>query len=184
MPVELQPVAAMTKTNNSFIILLGILTLYSWPSFGQDDPWASWNEKYKEVDIALILDREQTYADSVRENPDAVQFYARQDGYRFMGTFTGEWRKLSEERRKIMKRTFKIFSGQHVVFDQLRNEVQIAVENDTIWMPIQPTLEKPFKKEVKKGENVYLYALYFNYHTSDQKLYNIFFISEFNSEYP
>lgn len=86
---------------------------------------------------------------------------------------------MTNERREVMKMTFKIFSGQNEIFDKTKKEIQIQIEDQIIWMPIQHILEKPFKKEIKKGKNVYLYTVFFNYHNQDGTLYNIFFISEF-----
>ena len=147
--------------------------------FGQNSEWDTWDSKYKEVDITLLLGREQKYSDSVNNDPNAVKLYMRQDGYRFKGIFTGEWRDLTDDRREVMKTTFKLFSGQNAIFDQTKKEVQIRINDQLMWMPIQPILEKPFKKEIMKDGEVYLYTLFFNHHKQEGTLYNIFFISEF-----
>ncbi len=147
--------------------------------FCQDNPYDSWNENYSEIELDELLQYEKKYADSIENNPDAVQFYAREDGYRFEGTFTGKWRDITSERINSMKIVHKIFAGEHPIFDQIQKEVEVHSGANSLWMPIQPNLEKSFKKEVKKNKQVYLYALYFNKHSEDGTLENIFFISEF-----
>jgi len=146
---------------------------------GQDDPWDNWNRTYQEVDVPRLLLREQVYADSIDSDPRAVKFYVRQKAYRFSGKFTGQWRRLSDERREVMKSTFKILSGANPIFDETKDEVAIEFEGQTHWLPIQPQLVKPFKKEIKKGTDVFLYCMYFNQHKADGRLFNVFFISEF-----
>ena len=148
--------------------------------FAQEDQWATWDENYRETDIIAMLDREQKYADSIDGDPRAVKFYTRQSKYRFDGVFTGEFRKLEEDRREAMKSTFKLFGSENPIFDKVQEEIQIQLANDqTLWLPIQPQLVKPFKREIKKKKPVYLYCVFFNQHKNDGRLYNIFFISEF-----
>lgn len=166
------------KTTLLIIKITLILSVHV--ALAQETPWwESWDNKYQEVDISLLLEQEQRYADSIEKDPDAAQFYARQKGYRFQGTFTGKWRDLSDERRDVMKLTYKIFTGENPIFDQTQKEIQIQTGDHLIWMPIQAVLEKDFKKEIKNGKDVYLYTLYFNHHKQEGTLYNIFFISEF-----
>lgn len=126
-----------------------------------------------------MLQIELHYADSIDRDPKANKTYARQKGYRFLGTYTGNWKTLTEERRNVMKTTYKLFSGENSIFDQTKNEVEIKIGNESMWCPIQTNLIKPFTKEIKKGAEVYLYCMFFNNHKNDGKLYNIFFISEF-----
>lgn len=148
-------------------------------SFGQVDYWESWNSKYHEVDVTAMLRHELSYADSINKDSNAVKFYARQKGYRFQGTYTGNWRPLTNERRNVMKATFKLFGGTNPIFDQTKDEVEIQIESQTMWLPIQSELVKAFKEEIQNGTEVYLYCMFFNHHKYDGKLYNIFFISEF-----
>ncbi len=161
---------------NLFVILIACISTIS---FAQDDPFASWNANYREVDIDDLLSREEHYADSIENDRDIVQFYVRQDGYRFMGRFTGNRRKIDPETIKAMKMVFKYYGGDLAIFDEIRREVEIVAGDRKIWMPIQPVLEKPFEYDVAKNSDVYIYALFMNLHSNDGKLNNIFLISEF-----
>ena len=148
--------------------------------FAQDDPWMSWDKNYRETDVVAMLELEQKYADSIDGNPKAVKFYTRLSKYRFEGVFTGEFRDLTDDRREAMKSTYKLRAGEIAVFDETHEEVQIRLaDNQLYWLPIQPQLVRPFKKEIKKKKPVYLYCLFFNQHKNDGTLYNILFISEF-----
>lgn len=170
------------KMKTTLLIIKIALILSVHVALAQETPWwESWDKKYQEVNIPLLLEQEQHYADSIENDPDAAKFYTRQKGYRFKGTFTGQWRALTNERREVMKLTYKIFTGENPIFDQTKNEVQIQIGDHLVWMPIQAVLEEDFKKEIKKGKDVYLYTLYFNHHKQDGTLYNIFFISEFRA---
>lgn len=163
------------KTCLSLVVFLVSMTV----SLAQDGYWEKWNKNYKEVDVEALLRFERQYADSVNQDAEAAKLYSRKDGYRFLGTFTGQLRDLSEDRREAMKITFSLFSGKNEVFDQISQEVQIRVGTELIWMPIQPILEAPFKEEIKKNRDVYLYTLYLNHHNLQGTLYNLFLISEF-----
>jgi chorismate mutase len=160
--------------------ILPLLLFIPYSLFAQEDQWAKWDENYRETDVIAMLEREQKYADSIDGDAKAVKFYRRRSGYRFEGVFTGEFRNLTEDRREAMKSTFKLFGGENPIFDKTREEVQIRLaDNQILWLPIQPQLVKPFKKEIKKRKPVYLYCIFFNQHKRDGTLYNIFFISEF-----
>ncbi|MCB0505089.1 MAG: hypothetical protein KDC58_06255 [Cyclobacteriaceae bacterium] len=155
-----------------------LLTL-SISSYSQDNPYESWDNNYKEVDFKRLIKMEIAYADSVENNPEETQFFVRQEGYRFEAIFTGNWRNINQTQIDVMKKVYKLFSGNSEILDTIKKEVEIKLDSGTIWMPIQPILEKPFKKEVKKNSSVYLYTLFFNMHTVSGELYNIFLISEF-----
>src|SRR5689334_20171765 len=135
------------------LFFLLFLLLLPSPLLAQDDPWASWDRNYRDIDVVAMLEREATYADSVDHDPDAVKFYTRRSGYRFEGVFTGGIRELSADRREAIKSTYKILGGEDPIFDNTGEEVEIKLADDVVlWMPIQPQLVKPFKKVIKKNK--------------------------------
>lgn len=148
----------------------------------QDNYFAQWDENYTAINIDELLNAEQAYADSIETHyGDSMQFYLRVDKYRFPARFTGNIRKMSDERKSLMHYIFKMV-GVDMQTTQIKNEVEIVTQDGTIWMPIQRQLEKPFKKEVSDKANVYLYTFFMNHHSKSKMLVNLFLISEFNTE--
>ena len=163
---------------NIYILLLFSVTFAHGQSY--EEYWDRWNSRYPETDIISVLKFERDYADSVRKNPDIVQYYLRQATYRFDAEYLGKTRKTRKEVIDSMKRVFKIFGGDPTQLDGLvKKDVLFRVKHEDIWMPIQPNVLKALKKEVKKGATVKLYCVFFNEHISENELYITFHISEF-----
>lgn len=159
---------------NYFLILL-FVSIYS-VSLAQDDGFDSWDINYPEVDIVEMLDYERFYADSIEANLEIPQYYSRTDKYSFIVSFSGEKRKLDGSILNSMRRVFKLFMGDPDRLNSLvSNEFKFYLGDREVWMPIQKVLEKPLKNEVKKGEEVKVYCLFFNEHTESDGLLNIFF---------
>ncbi|MEO9849473.1 MAG: hypothetical protein ABJH72_13565 [Reichenbachiella sp.] len=164
------------------LILTTLVLLLPSMLFAQVDPYEKWDKNYTEIDLSELLNSEQMYADSIESNFDETQqLYFRAEKYRFVATFTGNWRAFSDQRESIMSFVFKMIGVDQSITRTIKNEIELVCQFGKIWMPIQPQLEKSFKKEVKKNADVYLYTLFLNSHSS-KGLSNIFFVSEFISE--
>lgn len=139
----------------------------------------SWNENYRQIDLSDILKFEQAYADSIDATLGKSNYYTRIAKYRFMATYLGESRKIEDGVMHSMLNVFKLFGGDtEAIKSNVKTEYLFKVGDYTFWAPIQNQLEKPLKKEVKKGEAVRLYCLFLNEHSSNG-LYNSLLISEF-----
>lgn len=164
------------------IFLILICSLSFTQLIAQDDPFEQWNLNYREINLSEMLSMEQSYADSIEnKTADSLQFYFRADKYRFNATFSGKWRGVSEERKSIMAGVFKMIGVDQSIINSLKKEVEISTEFGNIWMPIQPQLEKPFKKEIPSNSKVYIYAFFINQHSATLGLNNICIISEFTN---
>ncbi|MHC1776386.1 MAG: hypothetical protein AB9834_13360 [Lentimicrobium sp.] len=163
-------------------IVIALLSIYSY-SYSQTE-WDSWNNNYKEKSISQLIINERIYADSVENGLIEGEYYLRMDNYRFQAIYKGEKRKISENVLLSMKRVYKNLGNPEYLstFDNIKNEYLFAIDGDEYWLPIQPILEKPLKKEINKNEQVYLYCLFLNEHTIKKELYNTLFISEFKQE--
>jgi hypothetical protein len=164
---------------NRFLIFFLVLAI-SNKSFAQSE-WDSWNEKYKEIEIPELLRFEKQYADSVDRGLITGKHYTRMETYRFPAKYTGKKREISDSVRSSMKRAYKIFGNpDHLnIFDEIKYEYQFRIGGYIFWCSVQPDLNEPFNKEIKKGKSVYLYCLFLNEHNSHGTLYNSFLISEF-----
>ena len=81
-----------------------------------------------------------------------------------------------------MKAVFKLFGGDMYQLEQYVNsEYLFQIGDVQFWAPIQKQLEKPLRKEIKKGKSVLLYCLFLNEHSS-KGLFNTLLISEFQKE--
>ena len=161
-------------------LLILIFIVCSSFVYSQDD-WSSWNENYNEINIKKIISKEKAYADSVDNGLIDGKYYIRMSTYRFDAIYTGEKRKISENVKSSMRRVYKTLGNpEHLaIIDNIEHEFKFLVEDEEYWFPIQIVLEKPLKKENKRGEVVHLYCLFLNEHDMEGILYNSFFISEF-----
>ncbi|GAB2975538.1 hypothetical protein GCM10027049_07680 [Mucilaginibacter puniceus] len=142
-----------------------------------------WDKNYTLVDIDDILKFEHMYADSVEKHKRIASYYFRRDGYRFKATFLGEIKPINKDVINSIKRIFKLTGTEPDLIDQICNTaVLMKAGNEQIWMPIQTQILEAFKEEVVKGNEITLYCLYLNEHTSKNVLYNNFVISEFIKE--
>jgi len=163
------------------ILLFFCLIILSLGAFSQN-PWDQWDKNYKEVDISELLNFEKAYADSVDRGLIEGKYYARIDKFRFSAYYTGEKREISEETKKSMKNAYKLYAAQRdqlSLLDEVRFEYKFTIDNVDYWFSMQSALDKDFKKEVKKDDEVYLYCLFLNEHQVNGKLTNSFLISEF-----
>jgi hypothetical protein len=165
-----------------FKIIIALLYITTY-SFAQTD-WDSWNINYKEKSISLLMSDEKIYADSVENGLIFGEYYVRMDNYRFPAQYTGEKRKISDDILLSMKRVYKTLGNPDYlsIMDNIKNEYKFVIDGKEYWLPIQPILEKPLKKEMNINEMIYLYCLYLNEHTKKGELYNTLLISEFKKE--
>ena len=168
-----------SKKINIILALISISTI----SFAQTE-WDSWDKNYKEKSISQLISAERIYADSVENGFIEGEYYLRMDNYRFPAIYTGEKREISDEVLLSMKRVYKTLGNPEYLstLDNVENEYRFVIDGNAYWLPIQPILEKPLKREMNKNEKIYLYCLYLNEHTLKRELYNILYISEFRKE--
>lgn len=156
-----------------FSFLFEINTAFAQKGFEE------WNKNYNSINLIEILKYEQEYADSIDVTLGKSNYYTRIAKYRFMATYLGESRTVDTGVMRSMLNVFKLFGGNiEAIKNDVKNEYLFRVGDVTFWAPIQSQLEKPLKKEVKKGESVRLYCLFLNEHSSNG-LYNSLLISEF-----
>lgn len=160
----------ITRLSFTLLLLLAAFTL------GAQD----WDTNYPETNFKRLIQFEKEYADSIQNNPDAVQYYSRLDKYRFTAEYMGESRKIEPEVMTSMKNVFRLFVGSTDQLESLvKAEYKFRVGEFELWMPIQQQLEKHVKLELQKGDKAKLYCLFMNEHGMDGRLYNTFLISEF-----
>ena len=159
------------------------LAFISIVSFAQDN-WDNWNDTYTEVDPIKIIQLEKQYADSIQSNDVADDYYLRMDTYRFSAQYLSGKRAINESTKKSMARAYKMLGNPDYIslINKLKFEYQFKIGSDTLWFSIQNVLNKSFKKEIKKSDQVYLYCLFLNEFSYDGVLYNSFLISEFYKE--
>lgn len=168
------------KIIKNFVIIF-LLSNINIIAQSDEEYWANWNTNYPQTDIVAILNYERYYADSVEKHPDIPPYYSRLDKYKFQATYLGKTRAIDKDVLTSMKHVFKLFVGDpNQLNDMCNNESLFKVGSEKIWMPIQPQILKALKEEALKGDTLNLYCLYLNEHTSENKLYNTFFISEFS----
>ena len=159
-----------------FCFLVIFLSAYS-----QNDR-DTWDKNYNEINVTDLFHFEKLYADSVDHGLIEGKYYMRMDNFRFSALFTGNKRKISDSIKASMIRVYKVY-GNHdflPIIDKVKYEYEFLIDNNTYWISMQSVLDKPFMKEIKKDDNVYLYCLFLNEHGIKGELYNSFLISEFS----
>ena len=160
--------------------ILILLLLNAISSFSQDNPWKTWDERYKSIEYKQLIEYEKQYADSVENNPEIAQYFTRIGNYKLIGKYLGESRRIKKDVLLSMMRVFKLFIGNpEKLYKSISSEFLFEIEGEKVWFPIQQVLETDFKKEIKKNDNVVLYCLFLNEHSQDKVLYNTFLVSEF-----
>lgn len=160
-----------------------LIVLFPVYSFSQDE-WENWDKDYKIINVDELLNYEIKYADSTDKGLIEGNYYLRMDTYRFSASYLGEKRRINDTILASMKRVFKMRGNPDYLstFDDIKHEYKFKIGDIDLWLPIQPVLEKPLRKEIQVGEMVLLYCLFLNEHGMSGDLYNTFFISEFRKE--
>ena len=164
----------------TIILILLNLNIYAQDA---DEYWAKWKKNYPQVNVLEVLKFERHYADSVEKHPRIPPYYARLDKFRFTAEYIGETRPVAKDVFQSMSQVFKLFVGDPSQLNGLLDsEVLFKVGDEQVWMPIQTKILKALQEEAKVTDKIVLYCLFLNQHTSKNKLYNSFFISEFSFE--
>lgn len=147
----------------------------------EDEYWGKWDSNYPEINVLNVLKSEKAYADSIEKNPNIPPYYVRADKFRFTAEYTGQIRPIDKDILTSMKNVLKLVVGNPSQLDGLiKSEALFVIGTDKIWMPIQVEILKALQKEIKAGNKAILYCMFLNEHTSKNKLYNTFLISEFS----
>jgi hypothetical protein len=149
----------------------------------EETRWKSWEASFPARPLLDIVQSQQAYADSVRQNRVMSSLaYTRLVRHRFTLTFGGKKRKISPE----TKATMLSVAQKNLSVEQQENLVKMVqdeglfVEGDRqYWMPIQSHLWKIFNEEVAKGAPVTLFTTIFVEHTPDRILSFAFVVSEY-----
>ncbi len=163
-------------------VITSILLILTIQCYGQDQ-WETWDKRYREINYKELIDSEKQYADKTEKNKEIAQYYSRLDNYKITAKFIGKTRPIDNNVLMSMKRVFKLFIGKPDQLDDVvKKEFLFEIGGSEVWMPIQTQLEKPLKKEIKKGTETILYCLFLNEHLQEGKIYNTLLISEFRKE--
>lgn len=160
------------------MLFLGIASVAS--AQDADQYWKNWNAKYLQKDAGKLLRYERTYADSVEKHPEIAQYYVRNEPLKFKAVYLGQVRATTSDVIRSMKQVLKLSQSTDMPLEHLcKMSVLMKVGNEKLWMPIQNNILEALKQEVKKNDEVLLYCVFLNEHTSKNVLYNHFLISEF-----
>ncbi|MFD0750850.1 hypothetical protein ACFQZS_11910 [Mucilaginibacter calamicampi] len=160
------------------LLLLAIATIAK--AQDDDEYWKSWNKNYPPGDIPLVLQHERLYADSVEKHRNIAPYYFAKASYRFNATFLAQVKKIDNETLASIKRVLKLTVQKDTPVDEIFKQMVLMKIGDVqIWMPIQEKILMALKEEASKNDEVLLYCLFLNEHTSKNVLYNHFLISEF-----
>ena len=161
--------------------ILVLVTISLSVNAQHEDYWKSWDDNYRTADVIKIVNSETAYADSVNKGLIKGDSYSRISKYKVKGIRAGQQRAISPELKQTIAAVFKVYNVDTKFLDMVEYEVLMECDGKQVWMPIQTSLINPFKKEIPKGTESYLYCLFVNAH-HQKELTNVFIISEFAKE--
>jgi thiol-disulfide isomerase/thioredoxin len=175
---------------------LGYTLLLLWmlpggPLVAQSGPPASgtmpylggkWDQNYPPQNVRNLLRSERQYAaDYERKNGKVGHTFSRVEKVRFLATYTGQYRPLTDKRWEDAFRVpLQATTDRSDQLGQLfQQEVLFTAGGESFWMPVQEPLVASLKEEVKKGQAITLYTLLVSYHNFGGDLHISFLINEF-----
>jgi hypothetical protein len=93
--------------------------------------------------------------------------------------YTGESRKISPPKKQHLDMLVKSFNVDPKVIDRYGTEMLFMEGEDEHWLPVQAGLQSFFQKELKKGEEVILYAEWVGAKKVGGKWEWVFIVQEF-----
>lgn len=95
--------------------------------------------------------------------------------------FTGRIRSLPEDRRRFLA-GYARFRQRPQLTEHFQHEVEVAVQQSTIWLPIQETMLGDFRTEVPRGDTLTVFLVWAGVQSrrSSQDSW-VFLINEFSS---
>jgi hypothetical protein len=164
-----------------YLVLL-LFPIYPFVGSGQSELDA-WNQKYKPLGYKALITAEKRYAAQVETNAKLTKDYYRFDTYRLSGVFTGKSRPVRPETLQSMKIVCWAFPNYLPAPEKLdelvKLEYQFLLDGVPVWLPVQQVLEKPLLQDVRPGDKLLLYCLFFNDHREGKPMYNTLLLSEF-----
>ena len=93
--------------------------------------------------------------------------------------YTGESRKISSAKKQHLDMLVTSFNVDPKVIEQYGIEMRFMEGDDEHWLPVQAGLIPFFEKEIKKGEEVILYAEWVGAKKVSGKWEWVFIVQEF-----
>ena len=101
---------------------------------------------------------------------------------RVKATYTGESRKISDQRKELISIWLKTFGKPKELLDLLENEYLFVEDKVEYWLPVQKQVASYFKDELKKGDMVTLFVVWLGARKEAKSVDYIFLTNEFEAE--
>ena len=105
-------------------------------------------------------------------NFEFFNFSRKEGAYIFRVKYLGKFKQIKENANKLLKNFEK---SVNIKIPKITNEVLVKSNGKKYWIPVQDVLIKYMKKEVNKGDEFYIYAVYMG----SKNAREIFIINEF-----
>jgi hypothetical protein len=93
--------------------------------------------------------------------------------------YTGEVRKISNERRKVVEFWLTTVGKPKELLDIFAHEYYFTENNKGYWFPVQKQVAEYFEKELKKGDKVSVLLAWIGGRYEGEKFDSIFLMNEF-----
>jgi hypothetical protein len=96
--------------------------------------------------------------------------------------YSGESRKVSDERKEVIKFWIRTLGKPKEIIDLFENEYRFTENKVEYWLPVQKPVASYFPKELKKGDTVTLLVAWLGGRYQTEGFDNVFLVNEFEKE--
>ena len=101
---------------------------------------------------------------------------------RVKATYTGESRKVSDQRKELIAAWLKTIGKPKELLDLFENEYLFVEDKVEYWLPVQKKVASYFKDELKKGDTVTIFVAWLGARKQAKDVDYVFLMNEFEAE--
>ncbi len=139
---------------------------------------ADW-ERYVSSDLQALLETHSQYMDFSKEVKMNINALAVSLPYRIKMEYQGEFRAISQEKRELLGVLAKSGIFNDIFIDLFETEMLVKDGSNFYWFPVQSFLINSLKKEILKGAQINLYAMFAGTAWEADQFQLVFIVNEF-----
>lgn len=163
----------ITKKFKYLFIILIIATTVSTPLFAKLEGW----EDYHDRSLGKVL--ESNYHPDWKNKKHLIYISVDLFPTRAKVKYLGQSRLVSSLRKELIKKWLQSTNKDEKILKIYRNEYLFMDGSTEYWIPVQKIWEDPFKKEIKDGDEVFIYVVFCGSRTMNKVTDHLFLVCEF-----
>ena len=155
------------------ILVFFSLTICALAQEKDEDPWA----KYTPGKLSEII---KANTSPNMQNQGGVDFAVGSAPVRARVIYTGKSRPIPDDKRSLIKLWMQSNKYSEEIFKMFTEEFLFLEDSVEYWLPVQNVLASHFRKEMREGESVDLFAAWIGITFAEPgKRQHVFLINEF-----